>query len=66
MINSFNPDSIAIGGGVTNEWDLFSDRMLEVMEERALKANLENLKVIKATLGSDVGIMGCRCRLGNM
>ncbi|HHV18407.1 MAG TPA: ROK family protein, partial [Thermoanaerobacterales bacterium] len=40
------------------EWDLFSDRMLEVMEERALKANLENLKVIKATLGSDVGIMG--------
>jgi glucokinase len=58
MINSFNPDSIAIGGGVTNEWDLFSDRMLEVMEERALKANFENLKVIKATLGSDVGIMG--------
>jgi glucokinase len=58
MVNVFNPDCIAIGGGLTYEWDLFSDHMFEVMNERALKANRECLKVIKATLGSDVGVIG--------
>ncbi|NLZ54617.1 MAG: ROK family protein [Thermoanaerobacteraceae bacterium] len=58
MANSFNPDCIAMGGGITHEWDLFYDRMIEVMREKALKANVENLKVVKATLGSDVGVVG--------
>ncbi|HHY70319.1 MAG TPA: ROK family protein [Thermoanaerobacterales bacterium] len=58
MVNAFNPNCIAIGGGLTHEWDLFSDRMFQVMQERALKANAENLKVVKATLGSDVGAIG--------
>jgi len=58
MANSFNPDCIAIGGGLTHEWDLFYDRMIYVMREKALKANVENLKIVKATLGSDVGVIG--------
>ena len=58
MVNSFNPDCIAIGGGLTHEWDLFYERMMDVMRRKALKTNLENLKVVKATLGSDVGVIG--------
>ncbi|MDD4569559.1 MAG: ROK family protein [Tepidanaerobacteraceae bacterium] len=58
MVNIFNPECIAIGGGLTHEWDMFYDRMLYVMKEKALKANVEIVKVVKATLGSDVGMIG--------
>lgn len=58
MANSFNPDCIAIGGGVSHEWDLFYDKMIYTMRERGLKANVDNLKVVKAALGPEVGVMG--------
>lgn len=58
VVNIFNPKCISIGGGLTHEWDMFSFRMLQVMKEYSLKANLENLKVVKATLGPDVGVVG--------
>ena len=58
MVNSFNPDCIAIGGGLSHEWDLFYEPMMDVMREKALKANWENLKVVKAKLGSDAGVIG--------
>lgn len=58
MANSFNPNCIAIGGGITNQWDMFYEHMISIMQERALKANVEGLKVVKATLGPDVGVIG--------
>ncbi len=58
VVDAFNPDSIAFGGGLIHEWDLLSSNMIEVMNERALKANKENVKVVKAVLGSNVGVIG--------
>ncbi|MGI6777834.1 MAG: ROK family protein, partial [Acetivibrionales bacterium] len=58
MANSFNPDCIAIGGGLSHEWDLFYEPMMDVMRKKSLKANWENLKVAKAKLGIDAGAIG--------
>ncbi|MDN5332366.1 MAG: glucokinase [Tepidanaerobacteraceae bacterium] len=58
VVNAYNPRRIAVGGGLTKAWDMFCPRMIEVMRERALPANVEHLEVVKATLGPDVGIIG--------
>jgi len=58
VINSFNPDCIAIGGGLSHEWDLLYEPMMKVMRMRALRANWENVRVVKAELGSDAAVIG--------
>jgi len=58
VINAFNPQRIAIGGGLTNQWDVFYDKMMEVIKKRAFSANTEELRVVKAELGSDAGVIG--------
>jgi len=58
VVNAYNPGLIAMGGGVTCEWDMFYDEMIRVMKERALKANIEKLKVVKALFGAEAGMIG--------
>jgi len=58
VINVYNPKRIALGGGLTNEWDMFYEPMMRVMKSRALRVNAEKLEVVRATLASDVGILG--------
>jgi glucokinase len=58
VVNAYNPRRIAVGGGLTKAWDMFYQRMIEVMRKRALPVNVERLEVVKATLGPDVGIIG--------
>lgn len=58
VVNAYNPKRIAIGGGLTHEWNMFYDRMMQVMRERALGASIEGLEVVKAALSKDVGAIG--------
>jgi len=58
MVNSFNPDCIAIGGGLSREWDLLYESMIKVMREKALKANTENLQIVRAKLDVDASVIG--------
>ncbi|MDK2878146.1 MAG: glucokinase [Thermoanaerobacteraceae bacterium] len=58
VVNAYNPKRIAIGGGLTHEWNMFYDRMMQVMRERALGASIEGLEVVKAALSKDVGVIG--------
>ncbi|MFO7152840.1 MAG: ROK family protein [Bacillota bacterium] len=58
VVNAYNPRRIAIGGGLTKAWDMFYERMLKVMRETALAASVENLEVVRAVLGQDVGVIG--------
>ena len=58
MVNAFNPRLIVIGGGLTNEWEMFYDNMINTMEIRAFKTNTEGLKIVKTLLGSKVGMVG--------
>lgn len=54
----YNPERIAIGGGVSSQWDILKDRVNKVIEERALKPNAKVCGVVKATLGKNVGLLG--------
>ncbi|MCG0276526.1 MAG: ROK family protein [Thermosediminibacteraceae bacterium] len=58
VVNAYNPKCIAIGGGLAKAWDMFYSKMIEVMKAKALPPNVENLEVVKAKLGQDVGIIG--------
>lgn len=58
VVNAFNPRLIVIGGGLTNEWEMFYDNMINTMEIRAFKTNTEGLKIVKTLLGSKVGMVG--------
>lgn len=57
IIALYNPERIAIGGGVSNEFDVFYDKMMETIEKRALKPSLKVCDIVKAKV-DDVGIVG--------
>jgi glucokinase len=58
ILACYNPERIAIGGGVSTQWDILSDKVIKVIGERALKPNLEVCRIVKAELGSNVGLLG--------
>lgn len=58
VVNAFNPGLIVIGGGLSNEWEMFYNKMINTMKIRAFKTNTEKLKIVKTSLGSKVGMIG--------
>lgn len=54
----YNPEKIAIGGGVGSQWDLLKDEALKVVQERGLKPNTRVCEIVKAQLGKNVGLLG--------
>ncbi|MGI9554167.1 MAG: ROK family protein, partial [Thermodesulfobacteriota bacterium] len=58
LINLLNVDSIVIGGGLSNAWDLFIDSTGSEIKKRALEGPKTNLNIFKAELGDDAGIFG--------
>lgn len=58
LINVLNPQVVVIGGGVANAGEAFIERIEQVVRQRGMKANSQHLKVVKATLGNDAGIVG--------
>ncbi|SFB36904.1 ROK family protein [Clostridium frigidicarnis] len=58
VINTFDPELIVIGGGVSKGGQVVFDRINEVVKERALKAMADSCRIVPAGLGSDAGVMG--------
>ncbi len=58
LINIFNPEKIIIGGGIANAGKLISEPMLKTIKERALAVSLKNVKIVRAKLGEDAGVIG--------
>lgn len=58
LINTLNPDLIVIGGGVSQMGDLLLNPIKEEVRKRAIKRFLDNLRIVQAELGGDVGVMG--------
>jgi glucokinase len=54
----YNPERIAIGGGVSSEWDMLSEKVIKVVQERALKPNMKACNIVKAKLGKNIGLIG--------
>jgi glucokinase len=58
IINLFNPDKIALGGGVSTQMDMFYSKMMQTVTERTLRPNAAICEVVRAKLGNEIGIIG--------
>lgn len=58
VILTFDPDVIAIGGGVTNIGDFFFDSVREEAKKRVFKNMFETVKIVKSELNQDTGVQG--------
>ncbi len=58
LIHVFNPQTLAIGGGVAQSWELFQPSLWQQVEDRTPSAMRRDLQVIPATLGPDAGVIG--------
>lgn len=58
IVNFFNPDTVVIGGGVANAGRIILDQVRRVVRERAMFMQAKTVKIVKARLGSDAGMIG--------
>jgi glucokinase len=59
LVNVLEPERIAIGGGLADEWDLFAGDAVAAMTERAEASQHRPMPdVVVAELGSDAGLVG--------
>jgi len=57
-INLLNPDCIVIGGGVAEAGRLLFDNVRKVILKRAMSVQAGQVKIFKAKLGNDAGLIG--------
>ena len=63
LINILNPETIVIGGGVANGWDLFEKDMRHQVDEHAFPLPAAEVKIVPSECGDDAGLLGA-ARLG--
>ncbi|MCM8784736.1 MAG: ROK family protein [Candidatus Omnitrophica bacterium] len=57
LVNLLNPDTIIIGGGISQAGKILFDTIEKTIKERAMKILSRDLKVVPAGLGIDAGIV---------
>ena len=62
FVNILNVNTVVVGGGLSNAWELFREETEREAEKRALEASGKNLRIKKAVLGEDAGVLGA-CHL---
>ncbi len=58
LVNLFNPQLIVIGGGMTNIGDALFVPVRRVVGLRALRTPAQAVRVVRAELGDNVGVLG--------
>jgi len=58
VVNLLNPERIIIGGGVANAGEPLFRSIRQTVSERALPVPRKAVKIVKARLGDDAGIIG--------
>ena len=58
LINALNPEVIVFGGGAAAGWDLFLPHLQAEVGKRAYKEPVKRVKLVRAALGDDAGILG--------
>lgn len=61
LINVINPDTVVIGGGVSNMGELLLEPVRRAAGRRGIKAAFEKAGIVKAELASDAGLVGAVC-----
>lgn len=58
LVNLLNVEMVVIGGGVSNAWDLFIHTAYEEAKKRGFREPMERVKIQRASLRDDAGILG--------
>lgn len=58
LVNAFNPEAIAIGGGMAGVFDLLAPRIRAAVATRTFKLAREGLRIVPCKLGKDAGLLG--------
>jgi len=58
LINIIDPEIIVIAGGVVNGWSLFASHMQQEVDERAVRATAQQVKIAAAQCGDNAGLLG--------
>ena len=58
VVNMLNPQVIVIGGGVAGAGAVLFERVREVVSARAMAVQSRKLKIVRAKLGNDAGLIG--------
>ena len=58
LVNVLNPEVIVIGGGAAGGWELFIKEVRDGIKKRAFQQPAERVKIVRAALGDDAGILG--------
>lgn len=58
MVNVLSPEIVVIGGGVSDAGDEFINKVRDETLSRVMKPVKPHLKIVRAKLGNDAGIMG--------
>jgi glucokinase len=58
LINIIDPEIIVIAGGAVNGWSLFASYMQQEVNERAVRATAQQVKIAAAECGDNAGLLG--------
>lgn len=58
IVNTFDPEMVIIGGGVSKAGDIVFNKVKEVVNRRAFKDIAESCNIVPAGLGTDAGVIG--------
>ncbi|MCM8800587.1 MAG: ROK family protein [Candidatus Omnitrophica bacterium] len=58
IINLLNPEVVVIGGGIAQAGKILFDKLRKTIKERAMMVQARQVKVLKAKLGNDAGLIG--------
>jgi glucokinase len=58
IVNAFNPRLLILGGGVIEGMPEMAGAVEQEVKSRALPAAVESLKIVKAALGGEAGVIG--------
>ncbi len=60
-VNILDPEVIIVGGSLSNAYDLFSEKMIGTLNKNINPIPRENIRIIKAKLGNNAGLIGACC-----
>lgn len=58
VINLLNPEAVVIGGGVANAGGILFSAVRKTVRQRAMAVAARQVRILKAHLGSDAGLIG--------
>ena len=58
LVNVLNPELVVISGGLASAWDVFIESTRDQITKRAFREPALRVKLVRAKLGDDAGILG--------